>query len=96
MPFALNEKNAIVHNTKETRERGEPDGLKPDTKRGQPGEQPAKPDAKDSLVNKIQQLGETTLPQMGQDTNIHCLTIIGQIEGHVQLPPKIKQQNMNT
>ncbi|MCY7798870.1 hypothetical protein, partial [Bacillus haynesii] len=22
----------------------------------------------------MQQLGETTLPQMGQDTNIHCLT----------------------
>ncbi|AKQ73048.1 Translocation-enhancing protein TepA [Bacillus licheniformis] len=54
------------------------------------GEQPAKQDAKDSLVNKIQQLGETTLPQMGQDTNIHCLTIIGQIEGHVQLPPQNK------
>lgn len=25
-----------------------------------------------------------------QDTNIHCLTIIGQIEGHVQLPPQNK------
>lgn len=36
MPYALNEKNDIVHNTKETRERGEPDGHKPDTKRGQP------------------------------------------------------------
>ncbi|MCY7981849.1 translocation-enhancing protein TepA, partial [Bacillus inaquosorum] len=49
-----------------------------------------KNDAKDSIMNKIQQLGETTLPQLSQDTNIHCLTIIGQIEGHVQLPPQNK------
>lgn len=43
-------------------------------------ERPEKNDAKDSIMNKIQQLGETTLPQLPQDTNIHCLTIIGQIE----------------
>ncbi|MEC1289330.1 translocation-enhancing protein TepA [Bacillus mojavensis] len=53
-------------------------------------ERPEKKDAKDSIMNKIQQLGETTLPQLPQDTNIHCLTIIGQIEGHVQLPPQNK------
>ncbi|MCY8715116.1 translocation-enhancing protein TepA [Bacillus spizizenii] len=53
-------------------------------------ERPEKNDAKDSIMNKIQQLGETTLPQLSQDTNIHCLTIIGQIEGHVQLPPQNK------
>ncbi|MFP3491085.1 ATP-dependent Clp protease proteolytic subunit, partial [Staphylococcus sp. SIMBA_130] len=28
-------------------------------------------------------------PSMDQ-SNIHCLTIIGQIEGHVQLPPQNK------
>ncbi|WP_049628488.1 ClpP family protease [Bacillus sp. JFL15] len=53
-------------------------------------QQPEKSDAKDSIMSKIQQLGETSLPQMSQDTNIHCLTIIGQIEGHVQLPPQNK------
>ncbi|PRS23265.1 translocation-enhancing protein TepA [Bacillus halotolerans] len=53
-------------------------------------ERPEKNDAKDSIMNKIQQLGETTLPQLPQDKNIHCLTIIGQIEGHVQLPPQNK------
>ncbi|MGX4765959.1 translocation-enhancing protein TepA [Bacillus mojavensis] len=53
-------------------------------------ERPEKNDAKDSIMNKIQQLGETTLPQLPQDTDIHCLTIIGQIEGHVQLPPQNK------
>ncbi|OLP66383.1 Translocation-enhancing protein TepA [Bacillus pumilus] len=45
---------------------------------------------KDSIMSKIQQLGETAVPQLPQDTNIHCLTIIGQIEGHMQLPPQNK------
>ncbi len=42
------------------------------------------------LVEKIQQLGQTNVPQLSQDANIHCLTIIGQIEGHMQLPPQNK------
>lgn len=42
------------------------------------------------LLEKIQQLGQTNTPQMTKDTNIHCLTIIGQIEGHMQLPPQNK------
>lgn len=41
------------------------------------------------LMEKIQQLGQTNVPQM-QDSNIHCLTIVGQIEGHIQLPPQNK------
>ncbi|MBU8638255.1 ClpP family protease [Bacillus pumilus] len=49
-----------------------------------------KPEEKDSIMSKIQQLGETAIPQLPQDTNIHCLTIIGQIEGHMQLPPQNK------
>jgi ATP-dependent protease ClpP protease subunit len=28
--------------------------------------------------------------QLPQDSNIHCLTIVGQIEGHMQLPPQNK------
>ena len=27
---------------------------------------------------------------LSQDSKIHCLTIIGQIEGHLQLPPQNK------
>ncbi|MBU5466722.1 ClpP family protease [Virgibacillus sp. MSJ-26] len=42
-----------------------------------------------SLVEKIQQLGQTNVPQ-APDSNIHVLSIIGQIEGHVQLPPQNK------
>ncbi|MCH1623728.1 ClpP family protease [Ferdinandcohnia quinoae] len=43
-----------------------------------------------SLVEKIQQLGQTNVPQLSTDSKIHCLTIIGQIEGHIQLPPQNK------
>ena len=54
------------------------------TKEQQPNDQkPA------SIIEKIQQLGQTSIPQLS-DTSIHCLTIIGQIEGHMQLPPQNK------
>ncbi|OZU90267.1 translocation-enhancing protein TepA [Virgibacillus indicus] len=42
-----------------------------------------------ALVQKIQQLGQSNVPQ-APDSNIHVLTIIGQVEGHVQLPPQNK------
>src|SRR5699024_8943371 len=41
------------------------------------------------IVEKIQQLGQNSVPQ-APDSNIHVLSIIGQIEGHVQLPPQNK------
>jgi len=47
-------------------------------------------DVKSGIVEKIQQLGQTNVPQLPQDSNIHCLTIVGQIEGHMQLPPQNK------
>ena len=47
-------------------------------------------DNKQGIIDKIQQLGQTNVPQLSQDTNIHCLTIVGQIEGHMQLPPQNK------
>ena len=43
-----------------------------------------------SLLDRIQQLGQTNIPQLSQDSKIHCLTIVGQIEGHIQLPPHNK------
>lgn len=42
-----------------------------------------------SLVKKIQQLGQTNVPQ-APDSNVHVLSIIGQVEGHIQLPPQNK------
>lgn len=57
----------------------------------QPNKPEQNPDVKPAgIVEKIQQLGQTNVPDLGQDANIHCLTIIGQIEGHMQLPPQNK------
>ena len=39
-------------------------------------------------VNTIKELGQLTVPQT--KTNIHCLPIVGQIEGHMVLPPQNK------
>lgn len=46
-------------------------------------------DQSNPLVQKIQQLGQTNVPQ-SPDSNIHVLSIIGQVEGHQQLPPQNK------
>jgi ATP-dependent protease ClpP protease subunit len=39
-------------------------------------------------VQAIQQLGQTNVPQL--ESNIFCLPIIGQIEGHLVMPPQNK------
>jgi ATP-dependent protease ClpP protease subunit len=43
---------------------------------------------KSDTVETIQQLGQTTTPN--GESNIHCMTIIGQVEGHLVLPPQNK------
>ncbi|KWW10971.1 MULTISPECIES: ClpP family protease [Peribacillus] len=56
-----------------------------------PNENEGRQEGKNStLIEKIQQLGATNVPQLSKDSKIHCLTIIGQIEGHMQLPPQNK------
>ncbi|WP_166237866.1 ATP-dependent Clp protease proteolytic subunit [Paenibacillus turpanensis] len=55
------------------------------------GEQPEMPetDKKKGIVNEtIQQFGQTATPAV--ESNIFCLTIIGQVEGHMVLPPQNK------
>lgn len=53
-------------------------------------QEPKKSDGQSSsIVEKIQQLGQSTIPN-APDSNIHVLSIIGQVEGHVQLPPQNK------
>ncbi|BBI34375.1 ClpP family protease [Cohnella abietis] len=42
----------------------------------------------DTVTESIVQLGQTSLPS--GESNIFCLTIIGQIEGHLMLPPQNK------
>lgn len=58
-------------------------------KKGQDQEQEQDQNSQSSLMQKIQQLGQSNVPQ-APDSNIHILPIIGQVEGHVQLPPKNK------
>ncbi|MCL6477011.1 MAG: ATP-dependent Clp protease proteolytic subunit [Peptococcaceae bacterium] len=41
-----------------------------------------------STVGSIKELGTTQIPEV--KSNIHCLTIVGQIEGHLVLPPQNK------
>lgn len=53
-------------------------------------DQPKEDRPSSPLLEKIQQLGQTNVPQLSQDSKIHCLTIVGQIEGHLQLPPQNK------
>jgi ATP-dependent protease ClpP protease subunit len=60
-------------------------------RKGPTGEQPLPPGdpAKTpSTADNIAQLGQTVIPQ--NDSNIFCLTIIGQVEGHLMLPPQNK------
>ena len=40
--------------------------------------------------NQYQDFGSTSLPNLPNESNIHCMTIIGQIEGHMVLPPQNK------
>ncbi|SFD69549.1 ATP-dependent protease ClpP, protease subunit [Paenibacillus catalpae] len=58
-------------------------------------EQPQQPEPaadekkkQNSIVETIQQLGQTTTP--AAESNIFCMTIIGQVEGHIVLPPQNK------
>jgi len=43
---------------------------------------------KQKALENLKELGETKVPQFR--SNIHCITIIGQIEGHILLPPQNK------
>lgn len=42
-----------------------------------------------AVVEKIKELGQVSVP-VAPDSKIHVLPIIGQIEGHIQLPPQNK------
>src|SRR5690625_4642498 len=58
--------------------------------KGETKEAPKKDEkTESSIVEKIQELGQSNIPQV-PDSNVHVLTIIGQVEGHIQLPPKNK------
>ncbi|EIJ81443.1 TepA [Bacillus methanolicus PB1] len=54
------------------------------------GEDQQNDEKQPNIIEKIHQLGQTNVPQLSQDSKIHCLAIVGQIEGHIQLPPQNK------
>ncbi|WP_282941908.1 ATP-dependent Clp protease proteolytic subunit [Paenibacillus sp. RC67] len=56
-----------------------------DTQPQQPNPDEAK---RNPTVENIQQLGQTVTP--AAESNIFCMTIIGQVEGHLVLPPQNK------
>jgi len=41
-----------------------------------------------SKIDPVKEFGQVSLPEV--KTNIHCVTIVGQIEGHMTLPPQNK------
>lgn len=45
--------------------------------------------SQNAAANNIKELGTPNIPLV-KNNNIHCLTIIGQIEGHIVLPPQNK------
>lgn len=56
---------------------------------GQP-DQPNKGQGTGGTGGNIKDYGTPNLPKLPKDSNIHCMTIIGQIEGHMVLPPQNK------
>ncbi|WP_308639300.1 ClpP family protease [Paenibacillus silvisoli] len=54
----------------------------------EPPPAPERKPAGNPVVDTIQQLGQTATPQ--SESNIFCMTIIGQVEGHLVLPPQNK------
>lgn len=43
---------------------------------------------KNAALENLESMGTTQLPAMAN--NVHCLTIVGQVEGHLTLPPQNK------
>lgn len=52
------------------------------------GDKKEEMDNKEKTAENIKELGEPNVPRYR--SNIHCITVIGQIEGHVVLPPQNK------
>lgn len=63
----------------------------PNTEPTEPTVEPSDPTKeKNTVVDNIQQLGQTQAAAAPPESNVFCLTIIGQVEGHMVLPPQNK------
>ncbi|WP_442600891.1 ClpP family protease [Paenibacillus sp. KN14-4R] len=47
-------------------------------------------DTKKTTVEGVNQLGQVNIGSLPTESNIYCLTVIGQVEGHMVLPPQNK------
>ncbi len=59
----------------------------------EPTDQPNPDEKKQAPSNtaaNIKEMGAANIPAMAIGSNIHCMTIIGQVEGHMVLPPQNK------
>ncbi len=65
------------------------DKLRQETQQEEPGKKSPDAAQNTSAINSIKEMGAPTVPVV-QDNRIHCLTIIGQVEGHIVLPPQNK------
>nr|WP_320415671.1 ATP-dependent Clp protease proteolytic subunit [Candidatus Contubernalis alkalaceticus] len=61
---------------------------KPGIRRMKPPAPPVQPVQQDSPIQNIQQLGQINVPKL--ESSLHCISIVGQIEGHLVLPPQNK------
>jgi ATP-dependent protease ClpP protease subunit len=90
-----NKNDKVTHTTVElkTLVLSKEDKMLPSSNPEKQEEQPERMDPSDPKKNpvleNIQQLGQTFIATPGE-SNIICLTIIGQIEGHLTLPPQNK------
>ncbi|XID95070.1 ClpP family protease [Paenibacillaceae bacterium WGS1546] len=66
----------------------EKDKSKETSEQPQPAPSPSEEGKKPSAADNIVQLGQASVP--APESNIFCLTIIGQVEGHLVLPPQNK------
>lgn len=74
----MNNKSDVHRETKRVQPQTQEPGLDPDQKE----------DKKKGVIDAIQQLGQSNVPQL--ESNIHCLSIIGQVEGHLVMPAQNK------
>ena len=61
-----------------------------DTPPSQPNTSEPAPQNEADIANSIKEFGQLSTPGKGGQSPIHCLTIIGQVEGHMSLPPQNK------
>ncbi len=59
-----------------------------ETKTDAPPENPPQTEA--DVANSIKEFGQLSTPGKQSESVIHCITIIGQVEGHMSLPPQNK------